>query len=126
MVRNIEIDWLQSEHVADLLAEDFKGVFRARVPSDDKLTHVAVSMMAVVAIPELHLVKRPIGDNAIGGFAILLFLRGFTLFLFFRGCTTASEAQHFVTIFVVIFVAIFVVVGERGWCCCWWWCWWFC
>ena len=55
-------------------------------------------MMAVIAIPELHLVKRFICDNAIGGFTLLLFLRGFTLLLF-RGLAAASEAHRFMALY---------------------------
>jgi hypothetical protein len=71
-----KIDRLHSEHVADLLAEDFECVFRARVPSDDNTTHVAVDLMAFIAVPKLNLVKRLICDNAIRDFLffILIFL----------------------------------------------------
>ena len=66
MVRDVEITRFHSKHVAYLLAEDLERVVRGRVPSDDNATHVGVDMMAFIAIPKLHLVKR-FGDfNVIG------------------------------------------------------------
>jgi hypothetical protein len=90
-----KIIWFHSKHVADVLAEDFPCVFRARVPSDDYLAHVAVDLMDFVAISKLNLIKRLICDNTIGGLAILLFFRcNKRSNLFILGCNRIDLRQR--------------------------------
>ena len=82
MVCNVEITRINAKHVADLLTEDLEGVLRARVPSDDNAAHVGVDLVAFIAIPELHLIKRFTDFNVsdsiflLSGFALLLILGG--------------------------------------------------
>ena len=56
-----EVVILQAEHVAELVKEALHHVFLAWAPHDVDAAHVAVNVMRLVTIAELHLVELAIG-----------------------------------------------------------------
>ena len=108
-IRDPEVIVLQSKHVTELVEKVLHHVFLARVPRDVDATHVAINVVRLVTVSELHLVKHALGvhvqwdagnaSNVLVGLVVRIFRAG----SFFRGRIAASapEAKHIVDLVLV-------------------------